>query len=73
MPMAPRISGIATLVTFSLNPETSTASNTPTSPVKIRRPKAALAGGDLADIAAIVEPAVSEVMPHPPAPNDAHV
>ena len=39
------VAGIATLVTFSLKPDTSTASSTPTSPVKIRRPNAALMAG----------------------------
>ena len=73
MPMAPRMSGIATLVTFSLKPETSTASSTPTSPVKIRKPNAALVGGAATGGATLIEPAASEVTTRLPAPNHAHV
>ena len=66
------MSGIATLVTFSLKPETSTASNTPTSPVKIRNPKAALPAGAGAGVVIACAPTVNAVTAPLSARDHAH-
>ncbi|MNO93025.1 hypothetical protein D3C76_846130 [compost metagenome] len=63
MPMAPRISAREILVTDSLRPAHSTASNTPNSPTTTCRPNAVCAGAAGAGAAAsAAEGAVRELM-----------
>jgi len=63
-PIAPRMSASATLVTFSLMPEISTANNTPHRPTTRRRPNAVCAGSAAGAAVAIGSGAGTAVIVH---------